>query len=340
MARRGTRDAAAGRGDQPRPGLGRGSPRPPRPFSPGQGGSPPPGVAPVVPSRSSLSFALGENVDFNDEVIEAIRNLPESHSDSLEFLCRAMDVENCDSSLGLEEFKLLSKKIDPSSAFEFHLPKVGDRIRTPPSGFFTVYSSFFSSGFTLPPHPLLVDIIKESGLCVSQFTPNSFLYFEGFLYRFRELGLPLSFESFFTLFSVRKIANDSFFFFFPRNGCKFFEGSASSKGPWKEKFFYVKDVNWGFTTSWGEVSPVLSSSHDLHMSFIGAGKKVSLQDIQRYKAKREREQRDRDGRARPPPPASRKNGERRRSPPLIRGLARYPMVKGDPGKIAVWRPLG
>ncbi|KAL0313360.1 UNVERIFIED_CONTAM: hypothetical protein Sradi_5735300 [Sesamum radiatum] len=221
------------------------------------------------------------------------------------------------------------RPVDPSSTFEFLLSRTGDRIKTPPPGYFTVYSSFFSSGFTLPPHPLLLDITRESGLCVSQFTPNSFLYFEGFLLHFRELSLPLSAESFFTLFSVRKIANDSFFFFFPQNRCKFLAGSASSKGPWKEKFLYVKDVDWGLVTDWGEVSPALSSSHDLHMSFIGAGlfdqllgvksllasgKKVSLQDIQRYKAEREREQRDRDGRGRPPP-MLRKDGERRRSPP-------------------------
>ncbi|KAL0345041.1 UNVERIFIED_CONTAM: hypothetical protein Sradi_4335400 [Sesamum radiatum] len=78
---------ASGRGVQPRPDAGRGDqPRPPQPSPPGRGGSPPPGVASVVPSRSSLSSVSVENVDFKDEVIEAIRNLPESHSDSLEFL--------------------------------------------------------------------------------------------------------------------------------------------------------------------------------------------------------------------------------------------------------------
>ncbi|KAL0298917.1 UNVERIFIED_CONTAM: hypothetical protein Sradi_6551500 [Sesamum radiatum] len=87
--------------------------------------------------------------------------------------CRLMDVENCDSSLSLEEFDFLKKKVDLSSAFDFRLPRIEDRIRMPPSGYFTVYSAFFSSGFTLPPHPLLMDIIKESGLCVSQFTPAS-----------------------------------------------------------------------------------------------------------------------------------------------------------------------
>ncbi|KAL0435094.1 UNVERIFIED_CONTAM: hypothetical protein Sradi_0217300 [Sesamum radiatum] len=68
--------------DQPRLGAGRGVPRP---ASPGRGDSPRPGVAPVAPLLLSLSFASGENIDFHDEVIESIRNLPESYSDSLEF---------------------------------------------------------------------------------------------------------------------------------------------------------------------------------------------------------------------------------------------------------------
>ncbi|KAL0404313.1 UNVERIFIED_CONTAM: hypothetical protein Sradi_2072100 [Sesamum radiatum] len=143
-------DAVAGRGEAPRPAPGRGvMPQPgagrgvPRPVSPGRGISPRPTVVLVAPPHSPLSFASGKNIDFHDEVIEAIRNLPESHSDSLEFLmgsdsfqkivaspihiqsdelessvapqsklrCRTMDIENCDSSLGLEEFNLLRKKL-------------------------------------------------------------------------------------------------------------------------------------------------------------------------------------------------------------------------------------
>ncbi|KAK4392685.1 hypothetical protein Sango_2046300 [Sesamum angolense] len=233
---------AAGRGGRPQPGAGRGALRS---VSPGRGAS---SLSEVVCVVSSLPSASG-GFNFHDEV----------QSDELESFvapqsklrCRVMDVENCDSSLSLEEF-------DPSSTFDFRFPRVGDRIRMPPLGYFTVYSAFFSSGFTLPPHPLLMDIIKEFGLCVSQFTPNTFTYFEGFLYRFRELGLPLTIESFFTFFSVRKAVNDSFFFFFPQSGCRFLDGSASSKGSWKEKFFFVRDSDWDLTTSWGEVSPVLS----------------------------------------------------------------------------------
>ncbi|KAL0453876.1 UNVERIFIED_CONTAM: hypothetical protein Slati_1365700 [Sesamum latifolium] len=317
--------ATSGRGRSPRPVTGRGVPRP---VSPGRGNSLQPKVICVIFSHPSLPFAPGGNIDFQDEVIEAIRNLPKSHSDSLEILMgsdssqkiiaspvhiqsdelkssvapqsklcsRVMDVENCDSSLSSEEFDFLRNKIDPSSVFELHLSRVGDRIRMPPPGYFTVYSAFFYLDFTLPPHLLLVDIIKEFGLCVSLLRTPSYI-FEGFLYRFRELGLPLSVESFFTLFSVRKIANDSFFFFFPQNGCKL-DGNASSKGPWKEIFFYAKDLDWGFATSWGEVSPVLNSSHDLHTSFIGQ-EECSLQDIQRYKVEREQSS-DHDGRARPP----------------------------------------
>ncbi|KAL0439789.1 UNVERIFIED_CONTAM: hypothetical protein Slati_2461900 [Sesamum latifolium] len=53
------------------------------------------------------------------------------------------------------------------------------------------------------------------------------------------------------------------------------------------------------------------------MSFIGVGLfDQSLDDIQRFKAENELEQRDRDVQARPPP-ALRKEGERCRSPPAL-----------------------
>ncbi|KAL0433313.1 UNVERIFIED_CONTAM: hypothetical protein Slati_2665600 [Sesamum latifolium] len=143
-------DAMTGRGDQPRPEGGRGKARRstsahrgrfawPRRLSSTE-------VVYVVPSRPSLPFALGKNIDFHDKFIEAIRNLPESHSDSLEFFMgsdssqkivaspihiqsdelessvapqsklrwHAMDVENYDSSLSLEEFDFLRNKLDPT----------------------------------------------------------------------------------------------------------------------------------------------------------------------------------------------------------------------------------
>ncbi|KAL0366970.1 UNVERIFIED_CONTAM: hypothetical protein Sradi_3587100 [Sesamum radiatum] len=76
-------DVVNGRSDQPQPSTSRGK----APLSAsGQGNSPQPEIVFVVPSRPSLPFALGGNIDFQDEVIEAIRNLPESHSDSIKIL--------------------------------------------------------------------------------------------------------------------------------------------------------------------------------------------------------------------------------------------------------------
>lgn len=154
---------------------------------------------------------------------------------------------------------------------EFILPSSGDRIRHPPSGFFTVYSVYFSSGFTLPPHPLLVDIIRHAGLCISQLTPNAFMFFLGFLHCFGELGLIPSLEAFHTLFVVKKVLQDSYFCFYPRSGCKFLEGCTSSWGPWKEIFFYIRDADWGLYVPWGESPSPFPPSHDLRMSFIRAG---------------------------------------------------------------------
>ncbi|KAL0307177.1 UNVERIFIED_CONTAM: hypothetical protein Sradi_6135000 [Sesamum radiatum] len=48
-------------------------------------------------------------------------------------------------------------------------------------------------------------------------------------------------------------------------------GCTSSRDPWKERFFHVRDPDWGFCVPWTD-SPIPSSpSHDLKMSFIRGG---------------------------------------------------------------------
>ncbi|KAL0430568.1 UNVERIFIED_CONTAM: hypothetical protein Sradi_0682800 [Sesamum radiatum] len=108
--------------------------------------------------------------DFHLEVIEAIRNLSECSSGSLNISvesgsggvgnhslplgealdksgvdgtessiapqsrsrCRAIDVENCRSSVSIEEFEILDSEINSSSEFVFILPSASDRIKFPP----------------------------------------------------------------------------------------------------------------------------------------------------------------------------------------------------------------
>ncbi|KAK4407917.1 hypothetical protein Sango_0372700 [Sesamum angolense] len=210
-------DVEAGRDDQPRPGAGRGDlSRPevgrddqPRPALSGLGDLSRPGAGRGVtasrgvlprsapgrgdsprPVAGRLDLLLVEAVSLNLLRVEVVslgqglaearfgwfhlaealrlfrRNLPKSHSDSLEILmgsdssqrlvsslvhvqsdelessvapqsklrCRVMDVENCDSSLSLEEFDFLKKKFDPSSTFDFRFPRERDRIRMSPLG--------------------------------------------------------------------------------------------------------------------------------------------------------------------------------------------------------------
>ncbi|KAL0434951.1 UNVERIFIED_CONTAM: hypothetical protein Sradi_0203000 [Sesamum radiatum] len=122
-----------GRGTPPRPGFGRGSPPP---------------VVVVLSSSSPPILSREDLCDFHFEVIEAIRNLFECPSDSLNISvesgsrgignshlpldealdessvdgtessvallsrprCRAIDVENCKSSVSIEEFEILDSK--------------------------------------------------------------------------------------------------------------------------------------------------------------------------------------------------------------------------------------
>ncbi|KAL0377763.1 UNVERIFIED_CONTAM: hypothetical protein Sradi_3081800 [Sesamum radiatum] len=115
--------------------------------------------------------------------------------------CRVVDIGTCDSILTREQLAVIRRVFNVPS-HKFVLPSLGHRIRTPPDGYFTVYAAYFDSGFSIPPHPLLVKVIKSYGICVSQLTPNSFMCFEGWRRRFRELGLPVTLASFHALWTV------------------------------------------------------------------------------------------------------------------------------------------
>ncbi|KAL0320263.1 UNVERIFIED_CONTAM: hypothetical protein Sradi_5287800 [Sesamum radiatum] len=124
---------------------------------------------------------------------------------------------------------------------KFSLPGLGRRIRRPPDGYFTVYATYFDAGFSIPPYLLLVRIIRSYDICVSQLTPNSFMCFEGWRCRLRELELLVNLQSFHALWTVLRVADVStstddghYFYFPPQKACRFLDGFVSSKGPCKE----------------------------------------------------------------------------------------------------------
>ncbi|KAL0316492.1 UNVERIFIED_CONTAM: hypothetical protein Sradi_5527400 [Sesamum radiatum] len=93
--------------------------------------------------------------------------------------CRVVDIGTCDSILTREQLAIIRRTFNVPAAHKFILPSLGRRIRTPPDGCFTVYATYFDSGFSIPPHPLLVKIIQSFGICISQLTPNSFMCLRG-----------------------------------------------------------------------------------------------------------------------------------------------------------------
>ncbi|KAL0284977.1 UNVERIFIED_CONTAM: hypothetical protein Sangu_2799000 [Sesamum angustifolium] len=147
-------------------------------------------------------------------------------------------------------------------------------------------------GFSIPPHPLLVKIIQSFGICISQLTPNSFMCFEGWRRRFRELGLPVSLASFHALWTVRRVAevttstdDGRYFYFFPQKACRFLDGFTSSKGPWKERFFYVRDDGWGLVSDWSSSHIKISHRRELgrlRQNFMAAGLFSQKIDITHY----------------------------------------------------------
>ncbi|KAI3446711.1 hypothetical protein Pfo_003376 [Paulownia fortunei] len=153
--------------------------------------------------------------------------------------------EGGDTLLTADDLWLLREGLSLPSRYTFLLPRSGDRVTRPPGGFFTVYLAYFTSGFTIPPHPLLIEIMKSVGLSVSQLTPNDMLYFEGFLHRLGELELSVSLDAFHTLFTLRRVPHESFFYFYPRAGCRFLDSGPSNRGPWRERGFFMFKIRGG-----------------------------------------------------------------------------------------------
>ncbi|KAL2252465.1 UNVERIFIED_CONTAM: hypothetical protein Sindi_0041200 [Sesamum indicum] len=138
-------------------------------------------------------------------------------------------------------------------------------------------------------------VIRSYSICVSQLTPNSFMCFEGWRRRLLELGLPLTLESFHALWTVRRVAEVSvssddgrYFYFTPQKACRFLAGFVSSKGPWKEKNFYVRDDGWGLASEWSS-SPIKITNR----------KKLEI-DAMRARKAAVREQKRRDQESAPP----------------------------------------
>ncbi|KAL0449024.1 UNVERIFIED_CONTAM: hypothetical protein Slati_1458800 [Sesamum latifolium] len=171
------------------------------------------------------------------EVVMALGGGGVSRRESSTRRVRVVDIGTCDSVLSHEELVLIQRRIGLPSAHKFVLPSRGQRIREPPKGYFTVYAAYFGSGFSIPPHPLLVEVIRSYGLCISQFTPNSFMCFEAFRRRLREKGLPVTLSSCHAIWQVHRVCASSFltddgryFYFYPRMAGTIIEGLTSSRG--------------------------------------------------------------------------------------------------------------
>lgn len=120
-------------------------------------------------------------------------------------------------------------------------------------GYFMVFVGPLSCGLTLPPSCLLLAICLSLGLCVSQIVSNSLLIFAGFYEVLGKQKLPLMLDYFHALFLVRWVKTSPFFYFQLRIDCHFLENKVSNRGPWKEKFFYVRD-DWDVAAPWSSAA--------------------------------------------------------------------------------------
>ncbi|KAL2226399.1 UNVERIFIED_CONTAM: hypothetical protein Sindi_1998600 [Sesamum indicum] len=192
--------------------------------------------------------------------------------------CRTVDIGTCDNVLTREQLVGIRVTYRVPSANKFILSSRGRRIRDPSAGCFTIYTTYF--------------VIQSYGICVSQLTPNAFMCFEGWQRRLLELKLPLTLENFHALWIVRCVAEVSvssydgrYFYFTPQKACRFLKVFVSSKGPWKEKFFYVRDNGWGLASEWSSSAITITHRKEfekLRQGCMAAGLFSRMVDVAHY----------------------------------------------------------
>ncbi|XP_012844177.1 PREDICTED: uncharacterized protein LOC105964197 [Erythranthe guttata] len=211
-----------------------------------------------------------------------------------------IDSFTCASMLRIRRFNSIVASLGPFGKL-CQFPEAGDRMRAPPIGFFTVYSDWFKCGFKPSTLPVVNELVKVTGLSISQFYPNTFTIFAGFIEAMRQVGQPISVDAFHASFMIKKGAMKGSFYFKARSHSKFLLGGSRSRGPWAGDFFFMKDDGWDISSVWGSTNVLEGSTGSrgstwkqlkkaglfklsLNAKEIALGVKVSAEEIRRLKS--------------------------------------------------------
>ncbi|GLT36827.1 hypothetical protein SLA2020_111800 [Shorea laevis] len=122
---------------------------------------------------------------------------------------------------------------------------------TPRDHWMPMYVHYLAAGLRFPLPELLVGLLLDYTIGITQLTPNAIRMIIGFIVycRARGVGVPTvsMFKHFFLIKSKGK-SERGWYYFDPRTSNKgnrslFIAGLSSIKG-WKEKFFFVDDTEW------------------------------------------------------------------------------------------------
>jgi hypothetical protein len=114
-----------------------------------------------------------------------------------------------------------------------------------------VFKSFFKAGLRFPLNGMIADVLKKSGICLHQLTPNAIVRLSVYIWALRSQGVVPFAEGFYRVHEVHyqtKARGDGLqenfgcYNFAHRKNTKFLVISYRSKWPagWKSEWFYVK----------------------------------------------------------------------------------------------------
>ncbi|KAL2252477.1 UNVERIFIED_CONTAM: hypothetical protein Sindi_0042400 [Sesamum indicum] len=155
----------------------------------------------------------------------------------------------------------IREKYHIPSDFDVLIPATFDRMHRPPEGFTAFSIKHLDAGLRFPLAPPVAAILNKLGLCPMQLSPNSITHIVLFVVMMRYVGLDLSFDNFWSLYSFttsKRSGSRGFFYLSAKPDCGYLSALKSNVGAWLDRYIFIRSLSgvWPFKNEWTKYKPL------------------------------------------------------------------------------------